>query len=139
MPSGYAFGPFVVDVVKRRLWRDGRLVSINSKTFDVLVVLVQQRDHIVSKEELRDRVWPNVSQGRDLTRFDPSTGTPAGDPFAVTTFRSAQFQLTPADGPDGHRRHRDALAVADVRIAKRYLDAGSERSSKMKRKDWRGE
>ena len=61
MPAGYTFGPFVVDVVKRRLWRDGRLVSINSKTFDVLVVLVQQRDHIVSKEELLDRVWPNVS------------------------------------------------------------------------------
>lgn len=61
MPAGYAFGPFVVDLVKRRLWRDGRFVPINSKTFDVLVVLVQHRDHIVSKEELLDRVWPNIS------------------------------------------------------------------------------
>ena len=28
-------------------------------------------------------------------RFDTSTGTPIGEPFPVTSFRSAQFQLTP--------------------------------------------
>ena len=28
-------------------------------------------------------------------RFDSSTGSPIGEPFPVTSFRSAQFQLTP--------------------------------------------
>jgi hypothetical protein len=28
-------------------------------------------------------------------RFDPSSGTPVGDPFPVTSFRSARFVLTP--------------------------------------------
>ena len=28
-------------------------------------------------------------------RFDGSTGLPLGDPFPVTSFRSAQFVLTP--------------------------------------------
>jgi hypothetical protein len=28
-------------------------------------------------------------------RFDGTTGTPVGEPFSVTSFRSAQFQLTP--------------------------------------------
>jgi Tol biopolymer transport system component len=28
-------------------------------------------------------------------RFDPSVGTPVGDPFPVTSFKSAQFALTP--------------------------------------------
>ena len=59
--GGYAFGPFVVDPVKRRLWRDGRLVPITSKTFDVLVVLLEHRDHIVSKDELLNRVWPDTA------------------------------------------------------------------------------
>ena len=59
--GGYAFGPFVVDSVKRRLWRDGRLVPITSKTFDVLIVLLEHRDHIVSKDELLNRVWPNTA------------------------------------------------------------------------------
>jgi Tol biopolymer transport system component/DNA-binding winged helix-turn-helix (wHTH) protein len=59
--GGYAFGPFVLDPVKRRLWREGRPVPITSKTFDVLVVLVEHRDHIVSKDELLNRVWPETT------------------------------------------------------------------------------
>ena len=59
--GGYAFGPFVVDLVKRTLWREGRPVPITSKTFDVLVVLLEHRDHIVSKDELLNRVWPDTA------------------------------------------------------------------------------
>jgi Tol biopolymer transport system component/DNA-binding winged helix-turn-helix (wHTH) protein len=50
-----------VDAVKRRLWREGHLVPITSKTFDVLVVLLEHRDHVVSKDELLNRVWPNTA------------------------------------------------------------------------------
>jgi Tol biopolymer transport system component/DNA-binding winged helix-turn-helix (wHTH) protein len=56
----YGFGPFVVDPVQRRLWREGRLLPITSKTFDLLVVLLEHRDHVVSKDELLSRVWPNT-------------------------------------------------------------------------------
>ena len=59
--GGYAFGPFVVDLVKRTLCREGRPVPITSKTFDVLVVLLEHRDHIVSKDELLNRVWPDTA------------------------------------------------------------------------------
>jgi Tol biopolymer transport system component/DNA-binding winged helix-turn-helix (wHTH) protein len=59
--GGYAFGPFIVDPLRRRLWREGRLVPITSKTFDVLVVLLEHRDHIVSKDELLSRVWPDTA------------------------------------------------------------------------------
>src|SRR6266511_5910315 len=59
--GAYAFGPFVVDPLKRRLWREGRLVPISSKTFELLVVLLEQRDHNVSKDELLNRVWPNTA------------------------------------------------------------------------------
>ena len=59
--SGYAFGPFVADAVKRQLWRDGSLVPITSKTFDLLIVLLEHRDHTVSKDELLNRVWPETS------------------------------------------------------------------------------
>ena len=59
--GGYAFGPFVVDPVKRRLWREGALVPITSKTFDVLVVLLAARDHVVSKDELLNHVWPDTA------------------------------------------------------------------------------
>jgi len=50
-----------VDSLKRQLWRERRLVPITSKTFDVLVVLLEHRDHIVSKDELLNRVWPDTA------------------------------------------------------------------------------
>ena len=59
--GAYAFGPFVVDPLKRRLWRERGLVPISSKTFDVLVVLLEHRDHNVSKDELLNLVWPDTA------------------------------------------------------------------------------
>ena len=67
--DGYAFGPFVVDTVRQSLWRDGRLVPITSKTLDLLVVLLEHRDRIVTKDELLNRVWPDTTvQENNLAR-----------------------------------------------------------------------
>jgi Tol biopolymer transport system component/DNA-binding winged helix-turn-helix (wHTH) protein len=59
--GAYAFGPFVVDPLKRRLWRERAHVPISSKTFDVLIVLLEHRDHSVSKDELLSLVWPGTT------------------------------------------------------------------------------
>jgi len=59
--GGYAFGPFVVDPVKWRLWRAGRLVPITAKTFHLLLVLLENRDRIVARDELLHSVWPNTA------------------------------------------------------------------------------
>jgi Tol biopolymer transport system component/DNA-binding winged helix-turn-helix (wHTH) protein len=65
----YAFGPFVVDPVKRTLCRQDRFVPITAKTFEVLVVLLQHRDRIVSKDELLSLVWPDTAvQENNLVR-----------------------------------------------------------------------
>jgi len=66
---GFAFGSFVADTVTRRLWREGHVVPITSKTFDVLAVLLEHRDRLVTKDELLDRVWPDtVVQENNLAR-----------------------------------------------------------------------
>ena len=44
--SKYAFGPFVLDPVSRRLWRDGEAVAITARVFDILVVLILSLIHI---------------------------------------------------------------------------------------------
>jgi Tol biopolymer transport system component/DNA-binding winged helix-turn-helix (wHTH) protein len=65
----YVFGPFVADTVTRRLWRDGRPVPITAKTFDVLAVLLEHHDRLVTKDELLDRVWPDTAvQENNLAR-----------------------------------------------------------------------
>lgn len=53
----YQFGPFDLDVARRELKRDGSLVAIEPQVFDVLTVLIEARDRVVSRDELLDAVW----------------------------------------------------------------------------------
>jgi Tol biopolymer transport system component/DNA-binding winged helix-turn-helix (wHTH) protein len=65
----YAFGSFVAETVTRRLWREGHPVPITAKTFEVLAVLLEHRDRLVTKDELLDRVWPDTAvQENNLAR-----------------------------------------------------------------------
>lgn len=57
----YEFGPFRLDVLKRRLSRDGEPVRLTPKAFELLLVLVQAAGRTVEKEELFAKVWPGTS------------------------------------------------------------------------------
>ena len=48
----YEFGPFRLDPLKRRLMRDGEVVRLTPKAFDLLLVLVEERGRTVEKDEL---------------------------------------------------------------------------------------
>src|SRR5215204_1998332 len=54
----YEFGPFRLEPLERRLCRDGTSVALTPKCFDLLVVLVENSGHLLSKEELLKRLWP---------------------------------------------------------------------------------
>jgi TolB-like protein/DNA-binding winged helix-turn-helix (wHTH) protein/Tfp pilus assembly protein PilF len=56
----FAFGPFQIDAAERRLTRDGTPVPLTPKAFDLLLVLVEQGGHLVTKDALMQRVWPDV-------------------------------------------------------------------------------
>ncbi len=56
----YEFASFRVDVAERRLWRDGRVVPLTSKTFDILLALVENSGHTLDKNDLMERVWANT-------------------------------------------------------------------------------
>src|SRR5208282_1417250 len=49
----YEFGPFRMDPDKQVLLRDGQLIAVTPKTFEMLLVLVRRGREVVSKEELR--------------------------------------------------------------------------------------
>src|SRR5882724_13447270 len=67
MPT-YAFGPFVLDPVERRLTRHGRRVAVPAKAWQILVMLVEAGGRLVPHETFRARLWPNVVvEDRTLT------------------------------------------------------------------------
>lgn len=65
----YEFGAFRVDPLKRLLLRDGAVVSLTPKAFDILLVLIRNSGEVQDKEELMRAVWPDtVVEENNLTR-----------------------------------------------------------------------
>jgi TolB-like protein/DNA-binding winged helix-turn-helix (wHTH) protein/Tfp pilus assembly protein PilF len=57
----YEFGAFRLDPDERLLLRDGEPVELTPKTFDTLVALVENSGHLLRKEDLIRRVWPDAT------------------------------------------------------------------------------
>ncbi|WP_038040564.1 response regulator transcription factor [Thermorudis peleae] len=51
------FGPLVIDVAARRVWRDGQEVALKPREFDLLAYLVRHRGRVCSAEQLLRAVW----------------------------------------------------------------------------------
>jgi DNA-binding winged helix-turn-helix (wHTH) protein len=52
------FGIFEVDLKAGELRRNGSKVRLQEQPFQVLTVLLEQPGEVVSREELRNRLWP---------------------------------------------------------------------------------
>lgn len=57
----YEFGPYVLDVGERKLSKAEHVVALAPKAHDVLVELVRRAGRLVTKRELLDLVWGDVS------------------------------------------------------------------------------
>ena len=58
--KSYRFDRFVVDLRSASLRRDGIVLPLRPKTFDVLVYLVRNPGRLIAKDELIENVWQNV-------------------------------------------------------------------------------
>lgn len=55
----YEFGPFRLDASEHLLLRDARPISLSPKVFETLLVLVEHGGHVLCKDELMKRLWPD--------------------------------------------------------------------------------
>ncbi len=56
----YEFGPFRIDTAKRVLLKNGKVVQLTPKAFDLLLVLARNKGELVEKSELIRELWPNT-------------------------------------------------------------------------------
>ena len=56
----YVFGPFVLVPDDKQLLHSGRPVPLAPKAFDMLLLLVENQGHLVHKETLLSRLWPDT-------------------------------------------------------------------------------
>ena len=53
----FFFDDYTLDIDRRELRRGLETIAVEPQVFDLLVFLVQNRDHVVSKDDLIDAVW----------------------------------------------------------------------------------
>src|SRR6516164_4951285 len=53
----YAFEDYVIDSDRQELTRSGEPIAVGPRVFDLLLHLVRNPEHVVSKDELLDTVW----------------------------------------------------------------------------------
>jgi predicted ATPase/DNA-binding winged helix-turn-helix (wHTH) protein len=101
-PQPYRFGPFELQPDKRRLLKDGVAISLRPRAFDLLIVLVDQAGHLVTKDELLDRVWPKAVVEEAALHVQVSALRKVVGSDAITTVSGRGYQFTVAvTGGDG--------------------------------------
>ena len=86
----YEFGPFRVDPRDRRLLRDGQVVPLTPKVFDVLLALIQSGGRTLSKDDLMKLVWRDtaVEEGnitRNISTLRKMLGERPGESHYIET------------------------------------------------------
>ena len=71
--SGLRFGAFELDLAAGELRKNGLKVRLQEQPFQLLAALVEKRGEVVTREDLKDKLWP----GDTYVDFDRSLNTAA--------------------------------------------------------------
>src|SRR5215472_13142654 len=90
--SGYRFVSFIVDFSAREFVRDGQRIHLQEQPFQLLVTLLERSNQVVTRDELRRKLWPaNVVVDFDhrlnnaITRLREVLGDDADSPRFIET------------------------------------------------------
>ena len=70
-PQVVRFGLFEVDLLARELRRNGIVVRLQDRPFEILCILLERPGDVVTRDEFRQRLWPADT----FVDFDPSLNT----------------------------------------------------------------
>jgi DNA-binding winged helix-turn-helix (wHTH) protein len=96
----YRFGQFEADTRNGRLLRRGRLVKIQEQPFRLLLVLLARAGEIVTRDELRQELWPSDtfadfegSVNVALKRLRKALGDSAENPTFIETIPKRGYRF----------------------------------------------
>jgi len=94
------FGVFEADLRSGELRKHGLKVKIQEQPFRVLVMLLEQPGHIVTREELRKKLWPadtfvDFEHGLNaaINKLRGALGDPADNPRFIETLHRRGYRF----------------------------------------------
>jgi DNA-binding winged helix-turn-helix (wHTH) protein/Flp pilus assembly protein TadD len=132
MPRSYEFGPFSVDAGKRLLRRNGEPVPLAPKVLETLLALIENRERVLSKDELLKHVWGDtiVEEGgltRNISVLRKALGEKPEDHQYIVTVPARGYRFV-ADvrlgGQTGVSGDVDPAEADEHRLARWRLSTG---------------
>src|SRR5579862_4460043 len=94
------FGAFEVDLEGRRLLKRGMPVTLREQSFQVLAALMERPGEIVTREELRRRLWASdtfvdfeVALNSAVSRLRDALGDSANSPSFIETIPKRGYRF----------------------------------------------
>src|SRR5262245_11706377 len=118
----YEFGPFLVDTVKCALLREGEVVPLSLKAFEILLALIEHRGQVLEKDRLLKQVWPGIvveenNLARNISALRKALDEHPSEHQYILTVpgRGYRFVASVREMEDGSEESR-ALALDQLRI-----------------------
>jgi cholera toxin transcriptional activator len=100
------FGVFEIDLTAGELRKNGARIRLQEQPFQVLTALLQNAGHVVTRDELREKIWPadtfvdfDHSLNTAVNKIRESLGDSASSPrFVETLARRGYRFIAPVDG-----------------------------------------
>jgi TolB-like protein/DNA-binding winged helix-turn-helix (wHTH) protein len=121
-----SFGGIVVEPARRRLMVDGEPAKIGARAFDLLMALIERRDRVVSKDELLDLVWPNVTVEEGNLQVQIATLRKLLGAEAITTIPGRGYRFV-APGPPRQTSDQQPAPAAEPRDGAGQVSAPGRR------------
>ena len=122
-PQLLRFGAFELDLRARELRKEGVKVKLQEQPFQILAMLLEHQGQVVTREELRSRLWPSdtfvdfdLGLNKAINKLREALGDSADNPRFVETLprRGYRFLTTLDSAAEGHAKRGgsiDSIAV----------------------------
>jgi len=119
------FGDFVLDRATRQLLKNGEVRPLEPKAYQLLDLLISRRPAAVSKQEIRDALWPDTFVSEShlsslAARVRRALDTGVEGPGFVRTVHGFGYAFG-AEATEEDNRRRPERAVAQIEWDKRVL------------------
>lgn len=128
------FGPFEVDEKARRVYKHGIPIQVRGQSFEVLLALLSRPGEIVSREDLRRRLWPEqvhvefeTALNSIVNRLRNALGDNAARPKYIETVSRIGYRFTgPPMEPGGQPQSSRPLRLVVLPIMNLSGGSGQE-------------
>src|SRR6202795_4224156 len=102
------FGPFRIDQQRQEVTRNGARLKLQGKVYQVLIILLEKPGEVVTREELRVRLWPadthvnyDANVNTTVNKLRQALGDSSDKPLYIETIpRKGYCLIVPSEFAD---------------------------------------